>query len=38
MWKLPLADAGAMEVRAIRSLEYAEPRRLVETLLEGVAC
>jgi hypothetical protein len=34
MWQLPLPDAVAIEVRAIHSLEHAQPPRLVETLRE----
>jgi hypothetical protein len=34
MWKLPLPDNWAVELRATHSLEHVEPPRLVETLLE----
>lgn len=34
MWRLPLPDAIATEVRAIHSLEHVEPPRLIETLAE----
>jgi len=34
MWRLPLPDCSASEVRAIHSLEHVEPPRLIATLEE----